>query len=129
MKTEELIAECVRRYNTQTSHETGLLAVIIAVEKAMRDDGYVQLPAEWYIAEDGDGDTTLWMPAADSAGPDVCIGYRTLSGNARVEKPIGPPIDVAAATASASSRARSSRGASAASCAGVDARRRVFCVT
>ena len=40
----------------------------------MREDGYVKLPSEWYIAEDGDGDQVIWLTGAGPSD-DELIGY------------------------------------------------------
>lgn len=89
MKTEDLIAACIKAYDTQDKHTDGLMAVIIAVEKAMREDGYVKLPAEWYIAEDGDGDPSIWRPnPLNEHAAHTCLGIRFMAGNAKIEKPV-----------------------------------------
>lgn len=87
METEKLLEAAARAYDAVDRHKAGLMAVIMVVEKAMREDGYVKLPPEWYIAEDGDLDHVIWL--AD-AGPsdDELIGYRFAAGNAKIEKPV-----------------------------------------
>jgi hypothetical protein len=59
------------------------------VAKALRDNGYVKLPAGWYIEPDGDGDPSIWRPHPFHADKShQCIGIRMMAGNAKIEKPV-----------------------------------------
>ena len=50
----------------------------------LQDNGFVQIPREWFIAPDGDGDEVIWMSRPDQAN-SLCIGQRFMAGNARIE--------------------------------------------
>lgn len=55
----------------------------------LQDNGYVKLPAEWYIAEDGDGDPSIWRPnPLNEHAAHTCLGIRFMAGNAQIEKPV-----------------------------------------
>lgn len=89
METEKLLEAAARAYDAADRHKAGLMAVIAVVEKAMREDGYVKLPSEWYIAEDGDGDPAIWLEhEGGNSNWDLVVGTRFAAGNAKIEKPI-----------------------------------------
>ncbi len=57
--------------------------------EALRHRGYVKLPTEWYIADDGDGDPSIWRPnPLNEHAVHTCIGIRFMAGNGKIEKPV-----------------------------------------